>query len=114
MNIFRKITLESLKKNRTRTIVTIIGVILSAAMITGVTTFISSLQNFLMQLEINRVGEWHVEFIDVSYSFVRERENDSELRASAAIQNIREITGVLSSCVCEMGTARIHDKFVVT
>ena len=32
MNIFNKVTLESLKKNRTRTIVTIIGIMLSAAM----------------------------------------------------------------------------------
>lgn len=33
MNVFNKVTLESLKKNRTRTIVTIIGIMLSAAMI---------------------------------------------------------------------------------
>ena len=31
MNVFNKVTLESLKKNRTRTIVTIIGIMLSAA-----------------------------------------------------------------------------------
>ena len=31
MNVFSKVTLESLKKNRTRTIVTIIGIMLSAA-----------------------------------------------------------------------------------
>ena len=33
MNVFNKVTLQSLKKNKTRTIVTIIGIILSAAMI---------------------------------------------------------------------------------
>lgn len=32
MNIFHKITLTNLKKNKTRTIVTIIGIILSTAM----------------------------------------------------------------------------------
>ena len=32
MNIFNKVTLQSLKKNKTRTVVTIIGIILSAAM----------------------------------------------------------------------------------
>ncbi len=36
---FCKVALESLKKNRTRTVVTIIGIILSAAMICAVTTF---------------------------------------------------------------------------
>ena len=35
MNIFNKVAMQGLKKNRTRTIVTIIGVILSAAMITA-------------------------------------------------------------------------------
>ena len=39
MNIFHKIALEGLKKNRARTLVTIIGVVLSTVMITGVTTF---------------------------------------------------------------------------
>ena len=33
MNVFNKVTLESLKKHRTRTVVTIIGIMLSAAMI---------------------------------------------------------------------------------
>ena len=88
MNIFNIVTLESLKKNRTRTIVTIIGVILSAAMITAVTTFIASLQNWLVQSEIDRRGDWHVEFIDVDNAFVQERLNDDELRNLAVIQSI--------------------------
>ena len=48
MNIFNKVTLQSLKKNRTRTIVTIIGIILSAAMICAVTTFASSIYNYAL------------------------------------------------------------------
>ena len=39
MNIFNKIALQGLRKSRTRTIVTIIGVILSSAMIMAVATF---------------------------------------------------------------------------
>ena len=48
MNIFNKVTLQSLKKNRTRTIVTVIGVVLSAAMITAVATFAVSLQSYMI------------------------------------------------------------------
>ena len=48
MNIFNKVTLQGMKKSRTRTIVTIIGVILSAAMITAVDTFAISLQNYMV------------------------------------------------------------------
>ena len=47
MNIFNKVALQGLKKNRTRTLVTIIGVVLSAAMITAVTTFGVSLMNYM-------------------------------------------------------------------
>ncbi|NLJ89442.1 MAG: ABC transporter permease [Clostridiales bacterium] len=59
MNIMQKITLKSLAKNKTRTIVTIIGVILSAAMITAVTSFASSIQNYILKYAIAENGNWH-------------------------------------------------------
>lgn len=59
MNVFHKVTLASLKKNRTRTIVTIIGVILSTAMICGVSTLTSSVLNYLLQTAIYSDGDWH-------------------------------------------------------
>ncbi len=59
MNVFHKVTLQSLKKNKTRTIVTIIGIILSAAMICAVTTFVSSVQNYLLERTIYVGGDWH-------------------------------------------------------
>ena len=49
MNIFNKVTLQSMKKSRTRTIVTIIGVILSAAMITAVATLSPFLPKYMGQ-----------------------------------------------------------------
>ncbi len=42
MSIFNKISMEYIKKSRTRTITTILGIILSAAMICGVMIFVSS------------------------------------------------------------------------
>lgn len=59
MNVFNKVTLESLKKNRTRTVVTIIGIMLSAAMICASTTLVSSMQNFVLRCEIYSSGDWH-------------------------------------------------------
>ncbi len=59
MNIMNKVTRKGLQKNKTRTLVTIIGVILSAAMFTAVTTFISSLQNYLVEYTIAQEGDWH-------------------------------------------------------
>ena len=43
MNIMNKVTLQSMKKNKTRTIVTIVGIILSVSMVTDGTTIVTSL-----------------------------------------------------------------------
>lgn len=67
MNVFNKVTLQSLKKNKTRTIVTIIGIILSAAMICAVTTFVSSMQNYALEYSIYNDGDWHGAFYDVTW-----------------------------------------------
>jgi len=88
MNVFSKVTLNSLIKNRTRTIVTIIGVILSAAMITAVTTFISSLQNYMIQNVISSYGDWHVEFLSVDSAFIDGLSARSEVETAAVSQNI--------------------------
>ncbi|OXM83382.1 ABC transporter permease [Paenibacillus rigui] len=88
MNIFNKVTLQSLKKSRTRTIVTIIGVILSAAMITGVLTFGVSLLNYMTNGAAQKYGDWHVEFVDVDSSFVQERTRDKGVANTAAFENI--------------------------
>lgn len=88
MNIFNKVTLQSMKKSRTRTIVTIIGVVLSAAMITAVATFGTSLLNFLVNGSIQKYGDWHVEFLDVDASFVQDRTYDNGVLNTAAFENI--------------------------
>lgn len=59
MNIFHKVTLRYLKENRTRTLVTIVGIVLSAAMFTAVTTSISSLRNYLINSTIYTEGNWY-------------------------------------------------------
>jgi putative ABC transport system permease protein len=88
MNIFNKVTLQGMKKSRTRTIVTVIGVVLSAAMITGIVTFGVSLLNYLANGAAQKYGDWHVEFSDVPYSFVQERTHDKGVANTAAFENI--------------------------
>lgn len=60
MNIFSKITAKTMRANRVRTIVTIIGVILSTSMITAVATFGTSFQRFLVDYSISTNGNWHL------------------------------------------------------
>jgi putative ABC transport system permease protein len=88
MNIFNKVTLQGMKKSRTRTIVTVIGVVLSAAMITAVATFAVSLQNYMVNGAIVKYGGWHVEFLDVDSSFVQERTHDKGVAHTATFENI--------------------------
>lgn len=88
MNIFNKVALQGLKKNRTRTLLTIVGVILSAAMVTAVTTFGVSLLNYLINGSISKYGGWHAAFLDVDSSFIREQAVNDKLAATAVFDNI--------------------------
>ena len=69
MSIFHKVTLEILKKNKTRTIVTIIGIILSASMFTAVTATISTMQNYMVQNAVYNEGDWHVSVTETDAGF---------------------------------------------
>ncbi len=59
MNILNKVTLKLLGKNKTRTAVTIVGIILSAAMITAVTTGVSSFHKLMVNIMISANGDWY-------------------------------------------------------
>lgn len=87
MNVFSKVTLESLKKNRTRTVVTIIGTMLSAAMICASTTLVSSMQNFVLRCEIYSSGDWHGAVYDAAYKDYEDI-RDSDRVSSAAYAQV--------------------------
>jgi putative ABC transport system permease protein len=88
MNIFNKVTLQSMKKSRTRTIVTIIGVVLSTAMITAIATFGTSLLNYLIKSSIAKYGGWHVELLEVAPSSVETQKNNIHVSDTAVFTNI--------------------------
>ena len=88
MNIVNKLTLKTLRKNKVRTLVTIIGIILSAAMLTAVTTGVSTLQNFLINMEIEGSGDWYGAGFDISLEKLMEVENNSQVSQISSLQNI--------------------------
>ncbi|MBQ7378130.1 MAG: ABC transporter permease [Clostridia bacterium] len=59
MSIFQKVTLKTLGKNKVRTAVTIIGVLLATAMICAVTTIASSTINYTKENYEYMDGSWH-------------------------------------------------------
>ena len=87
MNVFNKVTLESLKKNRTRTVVTIIGIMLSAAMICASTTLVSSMQNFVLRCAIHIDGDWYGAVYDAAYKDYEDI-RDSDRVSSAAYAQV--------------------------
>ncbi len=65
MNILNKLTIRSLLLNKKRTLVTIIGIILSCALICGVTTLVTSFQSALYAEAQYTHGNYHTEFQNV-------------------------------------------------
>ncbi len=60
MNVLSNVTLSTLKRNKTRTIITMLGIILSVALITAIMVFSESLQQFLEADAKNISGSWHI------------------------------------------------------
>lgn len=65
MNLLNRLTIKNLKLNKRRTIVTIIGIMLSVALITVVATIYSSGIKSLILYEKKIQGNFHVAFYDV-------------------------------------------------
>ncbi len=78
MNIINKLTIRHLKENKRRTLVTMIGVIISVAMITAVATLGVSFLNLIIRDDIAANGEWHVKYKDVTTEQIQAIEKDSQ------------------------------------
>lgn len=65
MNLYTSLTLRYLKENKKRTIVTIIGIILSTALICGIGTICNSLMDYQFRKTVERNGDFHATVYDV-------------------------------------------------
>ena len=61
MNAMTTFTIKSLRANKVRTLVTIAGVVLAAALLTAVLTSYTSLQAMLYEAETRMAGTWMAE-----------------------------------------------------
>ncbi|SFQ11324.1 putative ABC transport system permease protein [Psychrobacillus psychrotolerans] len=78
MNIVNKLTVRQLKENKRRTLVTIIGVIISVMMVTMVPTFVVSVMDLMLRQTITTTGEWHVLYKDVNPSQLKAIDADED------------------------------------
>lgn len=85
MNIFGMITRRTMKQSRSRSIVTIIGVILSTAMISAVTTFGMSMHRFLVDTSIQQEGNWHIMLENLPSDTVEKIQKDERVEEAGII-----------------------------
>lgn len=88
MSILGKVTRKNLLQNRTRTVVTIIGIILSAAMFTAVTVGIVSVQDYLLRSAIWKDGNWHGKLEGLANEQREELTEDEEVAGAFFSQNV--------------------------
>ena len=80
MNILKKISIINLKLNKKRTISTIIGIVLSVALICAVSTMVTSFQETLVQNAINETGYYHLKINSVNNSDIKEIQNNRDVK----------------------------------
>ncbi len=88
MNIFRKYTLRNLKENKTRTLITIIGIILSVSMFTATIESFVTVQNLLLEYTENTVGSYHVSFHGINGAEADRITADKKVTAFTATEDI--------------------------
>lgn len=86
MSIFDKVTVKSLKKNKMRTLVTIIGIMLSTALICAVTTSFASVRQYAINFLEYSSGKWHSHESDADYNTY------SKLKDSDKIESVGVLT----------------------
>ena len=96
MKILKKLTYKNLALNKKRTIVTIIGIILSVALITAVSSVYMSGISSLILFAKNEKGDYHLSLKELK------KEDINNLKVNRAIDNI-----YLTS---EIGYARVDSK----
>lgn len=88
MNIVNTLTIRHLKQNKRRTLVTIIGVIISVAMVTAVATLVFSFSDLMIRQAIVDTGEWHVQYQDVNKEQLAAIQGDDATKTVAITRDL--------------------------
>lgn len=77
MKLLNKLTYKNLILNKKRSIVTIIGIILSVALITAVSSMVSSFKESMINYEKTRKGDYHISFNNVPLEDLKYFDNNN-------------------------------------
>ena len=92
MGIFTRFTLKSLARNRTRTVVSIIGVALSVALMTAVLTSGVSLTNMLVERTAGDEGWWYAEAAGIDADDLERLRGDSRVTDWTGIADLGTVS----------------------
>ena len=88
MKILNKLTIKNLKLNKKRTIVTMIGISLSVALICAITTFVASFQSAMVEREIIKNGNYYIRANNVTKEQLKYIENNKEVETLGLSQDL--------------------------
>lgn len=88
MELLNKLTMKNLKLNKKRTIVTIIGIVLSVALITAVASLFFSARSSLIRFEIKQKGNFHYCFYDVPLQNINDFKENRKIETMYLMQNL--------------------------
>lgn len=80
MNILNRLTVKHLKMNKRRTIVSIIGIILSTALMVGIGLICSSVREFIIDETISSSGNYHAQISSVDVTKLENIENNKNIK----------------------------------
>lgn len=88
MNILNKLSIKNLKLNKKRTISTIIGIVLSVALICAVATMATSFRETLLQGAISKKGYYHIKLSDITENDIKDIKNNRDIKDIKQIQEV--------------------------
>lgn len=88
MDLLNKLTIKNLKLNKKRTIVTIIGIILSTALITALASLYTSAIESLITYETSKKGNYHIAYYDVPKEEIKIFKNNRAIENYYLTRNI--------------------------
>lgn len=80
MSIFNKLVFNNLKLNKNRTIGTIIGIVLSVALVCGVLSVVTSFRTSLLKSEIDINGYYHVSLNGINRNQLKKLELNKDIK----------------------------------
>ena len=122
MNITKRVTWKSMWENRVRTVVTVIGILLSAAMFSAVTTLGYSLWSFLVDSQVYSTGDYFLRYDYTTQEHLEElaqdervsRLGDLEILGYHSLSLEDGDRGYLNEvCVVAAGDAAFYDMVTV-